>query len=88
LFFSDFFRTRRQIVDQRHKPKAESKVGSLSNLTHKPGGGRKKVFNDVDYLRQASSSLQSRTISMNSSRRESNSKVHTEETDVVRRARF
>ena len=30
----------------------KSKIGSLDNVRHKPGGGDKKVFNDVDYLRQ------------------------------------
>jgi hypothetical protein len=41
-----------QIVDQKIELKAESKIGSLANIKHKPGGGDKKVFNDVEYLRQ------------------------------------
>ena len=27
-------------------------MGSLDNMKHRPGGGTKKVFNDVDYLKQ------------------------------------
>lgn len=32
--------------------KAESKVGSLENIKHKPGGGAVKIFDDKDYLKQ------------------------------------
>jgi hypothetical protein len=32
--------------------KVESKVGSLDNVKHRPGGGDKKVFNDIEYLKQ------------------------------------
>jgi len=39
--------------------KAESKIGSLDNVKHKPGGGDKKIFNDRDYLRQTSSNVES-----------------------------
>lgn len=39
--------------------KAESKVGSFENVKHKPGGGDKKIFDDKDYLRQASSNVES-----------------------------
>lgn len=39
--------------------KAESKIGSLDNVKHKPGGGDKKIFNDTAYLRQTSSNVES-----------------------------
>lgn len=29
-----------------------SKVGSLDNMKHKPGGGDKKIFDDKEYLKQ------------------------------------
>lgn len=32
--------------------KAESKVGSMDNVKHKPGGGEKKIFDDREYLKQ------------------------------------
>lgn len=32
--------------------KAESKVKSLDNVKHKPGGGEKKIFDDKEYLKQ------------------------------------
>lgn len=31
--------------------KAESKVGSLDNMKHKPGGGDKKIYDDKEYLK-------------------------------------
>lgn len=31
--------------------KAQSKIGSLGNVNHKPGGGDKKIFDDKEYLR-------------------------------------
>ena len=34
--------------------KAKSKIGSLDNMKHKPGGGDKKIFDDKEYLRQKS----------------------------------
>lgn len=34
--------------------KAQSKIGSLENVKHRPGGGDKKIFDDKDYLRQMS----------------------------------
>jgi hypothetical protein len=67
--------TSRQIVDQKIELKVESKVGSLANIKHRPGGGDKKVFNDVEYLRQTSSTLHSSNVSRTSSRRESTSQV-------------
>lgn len=36
-----------------------SKVGSLDNVKHKPGGGEKKIFDDKDYLKQKSSAVSS-----------------------------
>ncbi|KAJ8867122.1 hypothetical protein PR048_032985 [Dryococelus australis] len=41
-----------QIEDQKLDIKAQSKVGSLANVKHKPGGGEKKIFDDKDYLKQ------------------------------------
>lgn len=31
--------------------KAQSKIGSLGNVHHKPGGGDKRIFDDKEYLR-------------------------------------
>ncbi|CAG2066439.1 unnamed protein product [Timema podura] len=45
----------RDIESQKLEIKAESKVGSLSNVKHKPGGGEKKIFDDKTYLKQISS---------------------------------
>ncbi len=59
-------RTLLQIVNQKiNVGSAKSKVGSLDNVGHKAGGGDKKVFNDVEYLRQTSGG------SKNGSRRQS-----------------
>merc|ERR1711962_895705 len=40
--------------NEKRKFEVASKVGSMDNVKHKPAGGDKKVFNDVDYLRQMS----------------------------------
>lgn len=48
-----------QIPMQKIDIKAESKIGSLDNVKHKPGGGDKKIYNDRDYLRQTSSNVES-----------------------------
>ena len=32
-----------------------SRIGSMANVKHKPQGGDKKIFNDVEYMRQVSS---------------------------------
>lgn len=32
----------------------QSKIGSLDNVKHKPGGGDKKIFDDKEYLKQMS----------------------------------
>ena len=66
-----------QIENRKIDLKAKSKVGSLDNVKHRAGGGDKKVFNDVEYLRQMSDTTgaqlmaKSATGSQNSSRRES-----------------
>ena len=68
-------------MDQKIKIKVQKgKVGSLDNVKHKPGGGDKKVFNDVEYMRQVSDHAVSITNasgpgSLTSSRRESSSQV-------------
>ena len=66
-------------MNQKLEFKVESKVGSLDNVKHRPGGGDKKVFNDVEYLRQMSetSAVNSGQVSYNSSRRESATQVRT-----------
>lgn len=43
-----------QIDNQKLEFKAESKVGSLANVKHKPGGGDVKIFDDKLYLKQIS----------------------------------
>lgn len=48
-----------QIQTQKIDIKAESKVGSLDNVKHKPGGGDKKIFNDKEYLRQTGTNPES-----------------------------
>ena len=66
-----------QIENRKIDLKAKSKVGSLDNVKHRAGGGDKKVFNDVEYLRQMSDTTgaqlmaKSATGSRDSSRRES-----------------
>ena len=41
-----------QIENRKIQLNVQSKVGSLDNVKHRPGGGDKKVFNDIDYLKQ------------------------------------
>ena len=41
-----------QIENRKIQLNVQSKVGSLDNVKHRPGGGDKKVFNDVEYLKQ------------------------------------
>ena len=65
-------------MDQKVKIKVQQgKVGSLANVKHKPGGGDKKIFNDVEYMRQVSDHAVpiSGQGSLTSSRRESSSQV-------------
>lgn len=40
-----------QILNQKIEVKAESKIGSLDNVKHRPGGGDKKIFDDKEYLK-------------------------------------
>lgn len=68
-------------MDHKLQIKAhQSKIGSLDNVKHKPGGGDKRIFNDVEYMRQVSDNAASITNasgpgSLTSSRRESASQV-------------
>ena len=69
-------------MDQKVNVKVQSKVGSLANVKHKPGGGDKKVFNDVEYMKQVSDHAVALTNpsgpgSLTSSRRESSSQVRS-----------
>jgi hypothetical protein len=40
-----------QIINEKLEVKAESKIGSLDNVGHKPGGGEKKIYDDKEYLK-------------------------------------
>lgn len=40
-----------QIQTQKIDIKAQSKIGSMDNVKHRPGGGDKKIFDDKDYLK-------------------------------------
>lgn len=51
------FDTTFQIQSQKIEIKAQSKVGSLDNVKHKPGGGEKKIFDDKDYLKNVEHSV-------------------------------
>ena len=65
-----------QILNEKVEVKVESKVGSMDNVKHKAGGGDKKVFNDVEYLRQTSAMHAAAGASSgSSSRRQSASQV-------------
>lgn len=50
------------------KEKAQSKIGSMDNMKHKPGGGEKKIFDDKEYLKQMTSTRASMTSSKASSK--------------------
>lgn len=41
-----------QIEDQKLEIKAQSKVGSLDNVKHRPGGGDKKIYDDKTHSKQ------------------------------------
>lgn len=41
-----------QIENQKLEFKAQSKVGSMDNVKHKPGGGDVKIFDDKEYIKQ------------------------------------
>lgn len=40
-----------QIQTHKLDIKAQSKIGSLDNIKHRPGGGDKKIFDDKEYLK-------------------------------------
>lgn len=40
-----------QIVTHKVEVKAQSKIGSMDNMKHRPGGGDKKIFDDKEYLK-------------------------------------
>lgn len=44
----------KQIENQKLEFKAQSKVGSLDNVKHKPKGGDVKIFDDKEYIKQMS----------------------------------
>ena len=46
-----------QIHHEKVEIKASSKIGSLANVKHRPGGGDKKIFDDKDYIRQMSDQI-------------------------------
>lgn len=46
------FCTALQIENQKIDVKVQSKIGSLQNVKHKPGGGDKRIFDDKEYLKQ------------------------------------
>ena len=68
-----------QILNEKVEIKVESKVGSMDNVKHRAGGGDKKVFNDVEYLRQTSAMHANSSTSGSSSRRQSASQVRRRE---------
>lgn len=37
--------------------KAHSKVGSMDNMKHKPGGGEVKIFDDKSYIKQTAGQM-------------------------------
>ena len=45
----------KRIIFQIHNEKLEfkvaSRIGSLANVKHRPGGGEKKIFDDKEYIR-------------------------------------
>lgn len=57
IFIGELFVFRTQIEEQKlMELNVRSKVGSLDNVKHKPGGGDKKIFDDKDYLKQIAQS--------------------------------
>ena len=83
-FFLHFTIINFQIENHKLDLKVQSKVGSLDNVKHRPGGGDKKVFNDVEYLKQMNDTTGAQLMakssgqtSQNSSRRESPVQVWT-----------
>lgn len=43
-----------QIETKKIELNVTSKIGSLDNVKHRPGGGDKKIFDDKEYLKQKS----------------------------------
>ena len=67
IFFSSPKSDNFQIENRKIDLKVESKVGSLDNVKHRPGGGDKKVFNDIgkrNLLKVHKVPLKNRTISL------------------------
>lgn len=56
-----------QIENKKIELNVQSKVGSLDNVKHRPGGGDKKIFDDKDYLKQKTSTLNSENQSLSGS---------------------
>ena len=40
-----------QIHHEKLEFKVASRIGSLANVKHRPGGGDKKIFDDKEYIR-------------------------------------
>ena len=40
-----------QIHNEKLEFKVASRIGSLANVKHRPGGGEKKIFDDKEYIR-------------------------------------
>lgn len=49
------------IEDQKFEIKAQSKIGSLDNVKHKPGGGEVKIFDDKSYIKQTAGQIGNQT---------------------------
>lgn len=45
-------------MNQKIEIKAQSKIGSLDNVKHRPGGGDKKIFDDKEYLKNVDHPIQ------------------------------
>ncbi len=76
IFLPISYHKNAQITEKKLALRVESKVGSLGNIKHKPGGGGKKVFNDVDYLRQTGATSRSGSVGRMGSDRGSISQVN------------
>ena len=69
-----------QIHNEKVEFKVTSRIGSLANVKHKPGGGDKKIFDDKEYARQMMSEQSSVTRSGPTSLAGSNMGSHTQVT--------
>lgn len=54
FYFMCTLNSLKQIENQKLEFKAQSKVGSMDNVKHKPGGGDIKIFDDKEYIKQMS----------------------------------